>query len=164
MRATRTAVTGLTVLTGLLALALTGCGTDERDRFDDRVDELTGAVPSCVADGCVPEVDALRAPLAALPGVEGIEALGYLEASATDGASVGGRLVVAPGVVCQDLAERVAELAWRSSVAPLDAVQFQCVEPGAAPQDGPANNLSALVRPASEDQLAAWGERGTLGR
>ncbi|GAA3656592.1 hypothetical protein GCM10022237_15830 [Nocardioides ginsengisoli] len=146
----------------LALLAFAGCTERPIDKLNHELADREAKVPSCEATDCTAEVAVLAKALTDLPGVVRVEKARYREKQITDGASVLGYVVVAAGVDCDALEERAAELGWKSSVSPLSSLHLQC---GAAAVGGvePARkNLFATVRPTSQAQLKAWGDRGTL--
>ena len=150
----------IVAVAGLLAFA--GCAERPVDKLNDELAAREDKVPSCAASDCSDEVAALAEALGELPGVVRVSEARYRKKQITDGAAVTGALVVRPGVDCDSLEERAAELGWTSSVSPLMSLDFDCGTPGTDPAAEDAGYLHTSVRPTSLAQLEAWGDRGTL--
>ena len=147
-------------LAGLLAL--TACSQRPVDKLNDELADRESRVPSCEQSDCAAEVAQLVAALRELPGVVSVGDARYRPKQITDGASVTGTIVVEPGVECDSLEVRAAEIGWTSSVSPLSSVDFSCGTRGTDPAAETAGFLYTSVRPTSAAQLKAWGDRGTL--
>lgn len=156
--------TGRSWLLALLAglLVVTACGRSERSQLSTELADREDELPSCAAEGCTEEVAVLAAALARLPGVVRLVEPRYEKVQGTSGASLSGLIIVETGRECETLRPQAAELGWKSSVSPLRSVWLQCRPEGSQSNPNGPISLFAEVRPTTREQLADWGDRGSL--
>jgi hypothetical protein len=88
-------------------------------------DDLEG----CEVDGCPELMRDIARKASALPGVEAVVRSAYVSDSPTNASSADVHVKADDTVVVDDLVDRVAEIVWRSTVAPIDLITVQVETP-----------------------------------
>ena len=118
-------------------------------------DDLDG----CEVDGCHELMRDIAREASALPGVQAVVRSAYVADSPTNASSADVDLKADDGVVADDLVEQVAELVWRSEVAPIDLISVTV----ATPSGGFPDTVTLQIDPdhgGDHDRLEQmWGPR-----
>lgn len=132
-----------------LGLGLAGCGEGESE-------ESMG----CEASACEAEVADWKDAVARIPGVVEVVDAGYSEQrTLRREASVHAVLTLSDEGIAraEELAEQVAEEAWRSRIEPLAGVRVTYQAEGARPEERQTETFSFLLH--EDDYTDRWGPR-----
>lgn len=89
-------------------------------------DDLVG----CEVDGCRDLFRGVARDASALPGVTAVLSSAYARDTPTNGSSADVDVEADGTVAVDDLAEHVAEIAWRSKISPIDYIRVTVETPG----------------------------------
>ncbi|CAM3487854.1 hypothetical protein [Nocardioides zeicaulis] len=101
----------------------------------DEADESDGLV-GCEVDGCHDLFRGVARDASALPGVTAVLSSAYARDTPTNASSADVDVESDGTVAVDDLAEQVAEIVWRSTISPIDAISVTVETPdGGFPDD-----------------------------